>query len=117
MGNQQRGLLGGGVGQCLHDPLFAMGVEAGGGFIQQQQAARHQQRAGDRDTLRLADRQTARLIAHGGMDPIRQQSDKLAHPGLVQRQSKLGIAGFRPRQQHIFPQRGGRKLGILPHPA
>jgi hypothetical protein len=46
-----------------------MGVKAGGGFIQQQQAARHQQRAGDRDTLRLADRQTARLIAHGGMDP------------------------------------------------
>jgi hypothetical protein len=45
--------------QRLHDALFAMGVKAGGGFIQQQQAARHQQRAGDGDTLRLPDRQTA----------------------------------------------------------
>ena len=42
VGDQQRGLLGGGVGQGLHDPLFAMGVEAGGGLIQQQQAAGHQ---------------------------------------------------------------------------
>lgn len=51
MGDQQRGLLTGGVDQGLHDSLFAMGVKAGGRFIQQQQAARHQQRAGDRDTL------------------------------------------------------------------
>lgn len=86
VGDQQRGLLTGGVGQGLHDSLFAMGVKAGGRFIQQQQAARHQQRAGDRDTLRLAYRQTPRLIAYGGMDPLRQQGDKLADPGLVQRQ-------------------------------
>ena len=108
VGDQQRGLLGGGMGQGLHHPLFAMGVEAGDGFIQQQQAAGHQQRASNRDTLRLTYRQTTRLIAHGGMDPVRQQGDKLTDPGLVQRQPKLGIAGFGPCQQHIFPQRGGR---------
>ena len=41
VGDQQRGLLGGSVGQGLHDSLFAMGVKAGGRFIQQQQAAGH----------------------------------------------------------------------------
>ena len=117
VGDQQRGLLTGGVGQGLHDSLFAMGVKAGGRFIQQQQAARHQQRAGDRDTLRLAYRQTPRLIAYGGMDPLRQQGDKLADPGLVQRQPKLCFASFGPRQQHVFPQRGGRQLRILSYPA
>ena len=49
---QQGGLLMRSGIQRLHHPLFAVGVEAGGRFIQQQQAARADQRPGDRHALR-----------------------------------------------------------------
>jgi hypothetical protein len=47
MGDHQGGLLPGGGVQGLHYALFAVGVQAGGGLIQQHQLARIQQRAGN----------------------------------------------------------------------
>ncbi len=87
MGDQQRGLLTGGVSGACMTSLFAMGVKAGGRFIQQQQAARHQQRAGDRAAPGLPT--DARLIATA-VWILRQQGDKPADPAL----SSAGLLCF-----------------------
>lgn len=117
MRHQQGGLpVRGGV-QRLHHPPFAVGVQAGGRLIEQQQPARADQRARHRHALRLADRQARGVVADLGLQPLRQERQQFADVRLFHRLLQLRFAGLRVAQQNIGAQRLRRQVRILPDPA
>ncbi len=115
--HQQGGLLMRSGVQRLHHPLLAVGIEAGGRFIQQQQAARADQRPGDRHALRLADRQAGGVVAHFGVEPLRQIREQFADVGVFHRLLQLRFVGLRAAQQDIGAQGLRRQMRVLADPA
>lgn len=67
MGHHQGGLVVGGGLQRAHHQALAIGVQAGGRLIQQQQPAGTDQRPGDGNALGLADGEAGGILADRGV--------------------------------------------------
>ena len=98
----------------LHQRL-ALGVERGGGLVEQQQRRVAQDRARDRDALALAARQRHAALADRRVVALRQALDELVGKRLLGRAPHVGVGRLRPAEPDVVG--GGRTEhdGILRH--
>ena len=94
--DQHRALLHQSLDGLLHQPL-RFGVERAGGLVQDEDRWIAQQRAGDRDPLALAARETGPPLAQHGVVALRQRGDEAGSVGRLGGGLDL-IAGVAPRE-------------------
>ena len=100
-------------GECLGDYLLVLGIQGGGGFINQQDGGVLDQRPGNRNALALTARQLRTALTHRRIDALRQTFDQLADPGLLRRIENLGQAGGRSADTDVVGNAALKQISVL----
>jgi hypothetical protein len=113
MRDQQHRGVAGGREHVGHQRLCGCGVEMGRRLVQHQHGGVPEQRPRQHQPLALAAREPAPLLAHKGVDPVRQP----VHPGRQPRPCKgraqLVVGRVRPGEQQVLADRRVEQVGSL----
>jgi hypothetical protein len=105
------------VAERLLDELFALGVEAAGRLVQDQDAGRLEHDPGDRQPLPLPARQPHPPLADQGLVAVGQALDELVGVRPPSRLLDLLGAGVRPAVGDVLEDGAGEERGLLRHEA
>ena len=106
--------------QTVHAPLyhgFGMGVDAGGGFVEDHHRRIRYRRPGDGDELALTLAQFLAAAADDGIVALGQTGDKAVGVGQLRRGDDLFIGGVEAAVTDVVRHRAGKEEGILEHDA
>src|SRR5262245_411055 len=103
------------VTQTFLNQRFRFRVEAGSGFVENQDARISENRAGDGDALFLPARQTHAAFADDGVVLVREVFRELIYAGDAASFEDFLFARIRPRERHVLADRSVEEKSVLQH--
>lgn len=100
----------------LHQRLI-LGIDAGRGFVQQQDRRVLEQRPGNRQALALSARQPRAALTDAGLIAVRQRHDERVRAGRPRGAFQLRGAGVGPRQAQVVGNGAVEQEHVLEHHA
>ena len=88
-------------------------VDAGSGFVEDEESRIVRQGAGETDELALADGERGAALADGGVDALGERADKIAQPDFVDSAFDRGAIDPGRAEADVGLERAGEKEGIL----
>ena len=95
------------------DGVLGLGVEVGGGLVEDHDGRRLEQQAGDREPLALAAGEAVAAVADDGVEPVGQRPHEVAHLGGVEGVPGLAVVGLRAGVEQVGPDRVVEHVGVL----